>query len=294
MATLTFKGVRGSYQRSEKEYFGFGGNTTCVHINTGLEHIVIDAGSGIRSLGDDLIKEQQYAKTHAQKQKPIHLLFTHYHWDHIEGLRSFAPMFSQDTDLTLYGEKKPYKGTSLEPAGIVDLLFQHPFFPVATKDVAAKYKQQIVAPKDRIELASANIDVLRLLHSQSSVGYIVETAGVKTAMLWDHEFGNPVIDENIERKIAGADILIMDASFTEEEYLHKKGWGHSTNMYAARLAAKSGVKLLVLTHHNGEHTDTVVHKMMQEASYVFPDTFAAAEGMVLDLSCQQTAKKKVV
>ncbi len=299
MAILTFRGVRGSGDPiNDTTSGGFGRKTTCVHVDTGLEHIIIDAGTGIVSLGEELMREEP--------KKPQHLFFTHYHNDHISGIHLYEPLFNPQTTITAYGEEKVHferrkrMGTydlvavdmSVTPLSVINRCIGYPYWP---RMLAAKISEHIVDGYDPeiITLGAATMMPVPLRHQQGSVGYILETNGVKSAFLWDHEHGNSIIDRNLESSLVGTDIIVMDSAYTSEEYATRAGWGHSTNIYAARLAAHVGAKLLVLMHHDPAHNDFEIHKMMQDASYIFPDTVAACEGMTMDLSCEQSINRKV-
>jgi ribonuclease BN (tRNA processing enzyme) len=276
MATIQFKGVRGSYPLADA-HATIGGNTTCVHVETGLEHIIFDAGTGLIALGDEL----------ALQKSGDHCLFlTHYHWDHICGLPYFSPLYREGHRVTLYGEqRRGVRGRGIVgPKETLEDQLGAPYFPLDDNFVRADLHEDIIKPGDIALLQSGMVEAVRLNHPQGGMGYILNIDDARAGFIWDHEYGVDEIDTALEERLQGVDVLVMDATYNDTEYANgRKGWGHSTNTTAAQVAKRVGAKQLVLMHHDPRHDDTKIEEMVREARVIFPNTVAAYEGMEIEL-----------
>ena len=255
MLELTFWGVRGSVPTPVAENLGYGGNTACISIRCGDQPLVIlDAGTGIRALGNTLSETER-----------VHLFLTHFHWDHIQGIPSFAPI----RNATIY--------SGVDPAELERLLaaqMQPPYYPVPMPE-DLEY-QQIVMVSSRV--GDLVIRPFPLHHPNGATGYRIESPGATIVYASDHEHGDVRCDGILRSFAALADILIYDAQYTPEEYEHRRGWGHSTWREAVKLAKETGVRQLVLFHHDPFRTDRQVDAIVREAQQEFPHTIAAREG----------------
>jgi phosphoribosyl 1,2-cyclic phosphodiesterase len=285
---VTFWGVRGSIPTPGPGTARYGGNTPCLSISNdpgGL--VILDAGSGLRTLGHELML--------ARPDHPVraHLLLTHTHWDHIQGLPFFKPLSSAGTELTIYGAAQ--EGVPLED--ILGRQMDPMVFPVPLKALAARIAvSEIEAGAVAIE--GFQVRALRLRHPGTTLGYVLEPArgGRKLAYITDNELGPggsyPVAGdwrESLVRELAGVDVLVHDAMYSEQMIRARAGWGHSTPRQAVDLAAAAGCRSLLLFHFEPEHDDDAMDRIVAEtrvyAGQVAPGLLvdAATEGLTFVL-----------
>jgi len=271
-----------------------GGNTTCLEFREGRERIIIDAGTGIRGLGEQLTAE---ARARGEQVK-AQLFFTHLHWDHIQGFPFFAPAYFPGTELKLYGPSDlPGKGSELpESAGktqlevTLDKQMRPPSFPVPLAAMASQRQYTDLEDQDRLQLGPFEILTRRLDHPQGCLGYRIEAGGRSVCFATDTEHAEDGQPSDALRELAeGVDLMIYDAQFTPDEYEgrgpgpSRRGWGHSTHEIAARFAAACGARALALFHHDPGHDDRFVERMERDARSIFPWSGAAREGVSLNL-----------
>lgn len=269
---LQLWGVRGSIPTPAPENLGFGGNTTCLEVRLpGDEVLVIDGGTGARKLGLSLLERAR------GKSLDLNVLMTHFHWDHIQGIPFFAPLYNAANRITFHSTKDPEAVRE-----ILEGQMTHPYFPVQFELLAAHRQFNHIAAGP-VQLGSATVRTFPLHHPQGATGYRVEANGAVIVHACDHEHGEPRFDEALLAHAMGADILIFDAQFTPEEYATKRGWGHSTWLEATRVAKAAGVKRLLLFHHDPSHTDDQLRAIAEDASKEFSNVEAAREGAVFTL-----------
>lgn len=242
-----------------------GGNTACIEIRSGEETFVIDGGTGVRNLGLCLQKE-------SEAQMRLHFLLTHFHWDHVQGLPFFAPLYNPGNEVTFYSGR-----SAEELCGILEGQMAAPYFPVRFEFLAAKRKF-IELRKAGERAATALIHPFPLHHPQGATGFRIEINGSVIAHASDVEHGHPTLDATLREYAQDADLLIYDAQYTPDEYEHRRGWGHSTWLEATRIAKDCNVKRLVLFHHDPSHDDEYVMRIEAEARLHFANTDAAKEG----------------
>lgn len=264
---LKFWGVRGSIPVPERDYLAYGGNTTCVEIRTGKSIIIIDAGTGIRSLGMSLQEE------FAGSKLDLHVLLTHFHWDHIQGLPFFAPLYSAEHEINFYSA---HESDTLQ--SLLEGEMSTPYFPVDFDLLPAK-RSFASLTKNGLRLTDATVYPFAMNHPQGATGFRIETGGVAITHASDLEHGSAEVDRSLRENAANSDILIYDAQFTPEEYPSKRGWGHSTWLEATRVAQDCNAKRLVLFHHDPAHDDATMHEILNQARQHFANTDAAREGM---------------
>jgi phosphoribosyl 1,2-cyclic phosphodiesterase len=259
--------VRGSVPTPLPRNMGYGGNTTCIEVllPTG-EVIIFDAGTGICDLGPTLMH-----------QGLIHLFFTHLHWDHLQGLPFFAPLFNPNTVIKFYSSS--YSG---ELKGGLEAQMRRPHFPIDF-DNAPSHREFIDLGTSCIKVGNATITPFPLFHPNGACGYRIESQGAVIVYATDREHDNPELDPVFEHWAQGADLLIHDAQYTPEQYPTRKHWGHSTWTEAVRVAQVCGVKQLALFHHDPKNDDTMVAGIEAEARKQFANSFAAREGMTITL-----------
>ncbi|MCC7385376.1 MAG: MBL fold metallo-hydrolase [Deltaproteobacteria bacterium] len=278
---ITFWGVRGSIATSGPAFARFGGNTTCIEVACDRDRLILDAGTGLRALGDKLCREAKMLG----RRIAATFFFSHLHWDHIQGFPFFAPAFRPDTALSLYGSRDALCG------GLEDALarqMQPPSFPVPLSAMAAEKQFHNIQSGDGIERGPFLVKTRALCHPQGSLGYRIEVGGKRFCFATDVEHRTDGIDEAILELARDVDLLVYDAQYTVAEYEGRegpprKGWGHSTYVAAAEIAKAAGVKALALTHHDPTHDDAIVEAIESEAKALFPNTFAAREGLTVRL-----------
>jgi phosphoribosyl 1,2-cyclic phosphodiesterase len=264
--TLKFWGVRGSIPTPQVENLRYGGNTTCLEIRApGEEPVVIDTGSGARLLGAQLIAEPFTT-----------LLFTHFHWDHIQGLPFFAPLFRKETKVTLASSHK-----TQDLQEVFNGLLRYPFHPIDFDYFSAAIEMMQVS--GTWHHAGFQIRPFALHHPQGATGYRLERNGAVLVHASDHEHGNALADQVLLEHSQKADVLVYDAQYTTEEYQLQKGRGHSTWLEAVKLAAKAEVNRLVLFHHDPGHSDDMLEAILAEAQREFASTSLAREGDLLQV-----------
>ncbi len=273
-------GSRGQIPVSGTEYNKYGGDTTCIQIVASSgDLVIIDAGSGIRHLGQKLLKDPK---------KAIHLLFTHLHLDHVLGFPFFGPLYKRGYPVTIYG--CPFNGVDFKDA--LNGVMQAPYFPVDLKNLPARCKFKNISNRT-IRIGSLRIKPILLNHPNGGMGYRIEEDGKVFIFLTDNELGydlpgNQPFDYYVEHA-KNADLLIHDAEFDKDEYLKFKAWGHSMYADAVKLGAESGVKRLGLFHINNMRTDNQVDSMVKDARRLVEKTgkkmecFAVGSGFELIL-----------
>jgi len=272
---ITIWGARGSIPAPGQDTALFGGNTSCLNITNGQGDIIIfDAGTGIRLLGNALM---------AQLPLTAHLFFSHVHWDHIQGFPFFSPLYIRGNRICLYGEHK-FK-TSLEDTLAGQM--QYPTFPVLLEDVAAHIEFTHLKEYTAVQINDTVVSCIKGNHPNGVFVYKVEEGDKTIVYATDNEHSS-CINPRLKEFIHGADLLIYDTQYTDEEYSGKRGacrisWGHSTIEEGVKLAQAAEVKALLMWHHDPSHTDSTIAAMETWAQGHFPQTTAAREGMILTL-----------
>jgi phosphoribosyl 1,2-cyclic phosphodiesterase len=284
---VTFWGTRGSIPTPGAATARYGGNTPCVSLSGGEALLVLDAGSGLRCLGHELMQSP------APRALRANLLLSHTHWDHIQGLPFFKPLSVRGNSLCVYGAAQD--GVALEE--ILGRQMDPMVFPVPLKALAASIRVQEIAD-GHFELDGFRVDAFRLRHPGTTLGYRVAPldGGRELAYLTDNELGAgghyDLPDnwrESLIERLRGVDTLIHDAMYAESMIGARAGWGHSTPAEAVDLASASGCRRLVLFHHEPEHDDDDIDSMLADARAYAKDraprltVVAAAEGSSLRL-----------
>lgn len=265
--TVRFLGVRGSIATPSPDHAAAGGNTACVEVVAGDTRIILDAGTGLRTLGNERM---------AQGIRHSTILLSHLHWDHVAGLQFFTPVYVPGHRVEIASGPN---GVMSHDAAIRSL-FKAPFFPVDFDDLGATVTTRELRPNDHFEIGGISVTMARLNHPDPVYGYRLEHAGQSIVYATDTEHFS-CVDPTLKKLAAGADILIYDAQYTPEEYPSKVGWGHSTWQAGAELARAAGVPQLVLFHHDPGRTDAALDALEADARAHLPGTVAAREGMTL-------------
>lgn len=278
---VTFWGVRGSIATSGPEVARFGGNTACVEVEAEGQRLILDAGTGIRPLGQRIMAESR------ETERPVAatLLFTHLHWDHIQGFPFFAPAFVPGAELRLYGPVGSDGAELLEEA--LARQMRPPSFPVPLSAMGSAMRFSSLAGETDLEIGPFGISTRTLDHPQGCLGYRIVAGGKSLCFATDVELEDGgEAEEKLADFARDVDLLVCDAQYTPDEYegrsgMSRRGWGHSTFVSATRAARLAGVARLALFHHDPSHDDSFVQAMERESRSCFRRTFAAREGLIV-------------
>lgn len=278
-AKLTFWGVRGSTPTLERDTWRYGGNTPCLEfIAPNGTRFVLDCGTGLRMLGNRWTSEAGTDSIEA------HILVTHYHWDHIQGIPFFHPFFEAQNKFHFYSFQSKYLGAN-SLRQVFEAQLSSPYFPVDVSMMTASRDFHEVTGGQEWEINGTKVTAGWLNHPQGCLGYRVETSGGSVVYATDNEPGVPDCDANIRKLAEGADVLVYDAQYSPEQLAsERKGWGHSSWLEGVKIAREAKVRNLVLFHHDPDSSDRGVDGFLSAARQEFPATWAAAEGMTITLS----------
>ncbi len=269
---LKFWGVRGSIPSPGSPTVRYGGNTTCIEIRTDNDDLIIlDGGSGIFPLAQTLLRELPVT---------AHIFNTHSHWDHIQGLPFFIPIFIPGNSVKLYGPFDPVTGEG--PERIMNVQMQYSYFPVREAEVKSRFEYISLVPNEPVVIGNAVIRPILLNHPVVNFGYRIDCNGKSIVFTGDHEphFNiyepedegyaeyQALIEEqrnSIVDAIRGVDVLIADSAYTQEEYVARKGWGHGTFDSCIELARDAQAKILYCTHHEPTRSDDELEKAFADA-----------------------------
>jgi phosphoribosyl 1,2-cyclic phosphodiesterase len=278
---VEFWGVRGSIASPGASTAGVGGNTSCVEVRCGATRIVLDAGTGLRSLGESLLAE---AKRAGASGVEATLLLSHFHWDHIQGIPFFVPAYLPTTKLGIVGGVNGVQ--TLKET--LSHQMRAPVFPIRLDELSAQMTLKDVRPGEALAIGEAIVTPAKLNHPGGVTAYRIAHGGQSVVYATDTEH-YACVDPALVKLAAGADLLIYDAQYTPEEYIgvdgpSKVGWGHSTFGAGAAVARAAGVRRLVLFHHDPKRTDAQIEGLEARARELFEDTVAAREGMRITLA----------
>ncbi len=279
---VTFYGVRGSCPCSGDRYRRYGGNTSCLVVNAeGDAPLIVDLGTGLRALGDVLLKEVRALGTPLQ----ANALLTHLHFDHILGLPFFAPLHDPGARLTVHGPAQP-KG-SLKDA--LHAAVQPPVFPIHMEQFRGELCTIDTRDED-FSVGSVKVLARAIPHSGATLGYRIEADGRTLAYLPDHQapVDRRTISDAVLELCQGADLLVHDGQYTDDEFATKADWGHSTAAFAVHVAAEAQAKRLLLSHHDPSHNDRELDRILSAARRLpeaksLEDVSAAHESQSIDL-----------
>ncbi|MEC7464212.1 MAG: MBL fold metallo-hydrolase [Pseudomonadota bacterium] len=267
---VKFWGVRGSIPCPGPDTAIYGGNTPCVEIRCGSNVLIFDAGTGIRPLGNILA---------ADNVRDVDLFLTHTHLDHINGFPMFNFLFDDKNHLKIWAGRREVWSSIKD---IFEKFMAPPIWPLSIENLGAEIIfsdfeiGQVFSPKPGIIIRTVNLN-----HPQGAVGYRVDFSGKSICYVTDTEHAKDCRDQNILKLIEGADIVIYDASFTDEEYPNFVGWGHSTWQEGVRLCTDAGAQRLAVFHHLPGRSDDELAIIDSSVGVLLPGSVVAREGMVL-------------
>lgn len=285
---IKFWGTRGSIAKPDPKMARYGGNTSCVEIRSDAGTlIVIDCGTGGHALGHALV---------AQARGAIdgHLLISHTHWDHIQGIPFFAPLFVAGNTWDIHGPKGLSQSLRTTLAGQME----HTYFPVTLEQFAATIRYHDLV-EGVFDVGDVRVTARYLNHPALTLGYRLEADGASLVYCCDHEPHSTSLaageapmtgsDRRYAEFVAGADLVVHDAQYTAREYKNKVGWGHSPVEYAIRVCRDAGVRKLVLTHHDPTRNDAAIDAIIADVRERLRaddsplEVLAAAEGLGIDV-----------
>ncbi len=271
---LKFWGVRGSIPTPQKENLRYGGNTPCLEIRSDAGRLlIVDCGSGMRLLGKALGKEFG--------SRPVrgHVLISHYHWDHIQGLPFFMPLYKKSNHFHFHAFH--HHQASLEQA--LQGQMTDPYFPVDMSTMLAGREFSEIK-NSPFQLDDFTVHSRRINHPQGCLSFRIENSGKAVIYATDIEPGDPASDRSIRELARGADVLIYDSQYSMREIgREKKGWGHSSWEEGVRVCQDAGVKQFILFHYDPGSDDKTVDRLQKSARARFPNSRAAFEGMEIRL-----------
>ena len=260
-------GVRGSVPWANAQCIGHGCNTPCVEVvGDDGTRLILDAGSGLVGLDDVLRGEPRHAS----------ILLTHYHWDHLQGLPFYTPLYIPGATPTIWAPD-----IQALQEGWLEALFKSPYFPVPYEKLPSRPDVRRIGI-GRHDIDGFDIRSIPLTHPGGAFAYRIRGSSGNLVYATDHELGNPAVDEALGDFAKDAKILIFDAHFTPEEASSHRNWGHSHWGEAAEFAAANGVERLWLFHHKPGRTDIELTEIEADARKIFPGTDAAGEGDTLE------------
>lgn len=271
---IRFWGVRGSIPCPGPETKIYGGNTACIEVRCGEHLFILDGGSGMRTLGQQLMNAEMFNAD---------IFYTHTHLDHVIGFPFFVPFFNPKNKFRLWaGHLLP----SYTLRGVLEMMLTAPLFPVPLDIVQAELTFKDFPAGQTLEpRAGVIVRTCRLNHPNNATGYRFEYAGKSLCYITDteHTPGRP--DQEILALIDKADVMIYDATYTDDEFERYKGWGHSTWQEGLRLADAAGVGKYVVYHHDPGHDDAFMAKVQADVEAARPGrAVVAREGMSLILA----------
>jgi phosphoribosyl 1,2-cyclic phosphodiesterase len=297
---ITFWGVRGSYPVPGAATVRYGGQTSCVEVRSERgDALIVDAGTGLRALGNKLFGE-------ATEAQHYHVLLSHVHWDHIQGLPFFSPVYIPGTRVSIYA----LLTAADELHQVINGITRHEFFPMSLEAVPAQFEFHQVEPGVDFDVGAFHIMPIALNHPYGSVGYRVDADGSSWAYVSDtapfdqvlhkqHFLAGPealseddrialgAMREALVRRLEGVDTVVYDTHFTEEEYRRFPHYGHSTPDQALAICAEAKVRRLVLYHHAPSHgdeqMDRIAAEYLRKGAGVGVEVLTSFEGMTLPI-----------
>jgi len=279
-------GTRGSVAVSGQDVVRHGGNTSCVVVTgydeavpggaelPGNPRVVLDAGSGILSLQEVIMTGEC-----GRGEGDLHVLLSHYHWDHVCGLPTFNPLFISGNRVSLYGRSRE------EVESTIETLFTSAYSPMkGARNLAAEVTVHALA-REGMDIAGLHVRALSTNHPGGALAFRVSYGEHSVVYSPDHETGAPEFDGRLVEFAREADLWIADATYSKDDIKTKTGWGHSSHLQATSLGLKAGVKRLLLFHHCPDYSDEQLESMESEAARLAAgrglEVLSGRDGMVV-------------
>ena len=267
---VKFWGVRGSIACPGERYIRYGGNTPCLEVRCGRRLLILDAGTGLRELGLEMMRNSELS---------AELFLTHTHFDHIAGLPFFVPLFKPEVSLGVWaGHLMPYYTVN----HVVREMMMAPLFPVPPEIFRAQIEYhdfragESLQPSDGIVIRTAQLN-----HPNGATGYRIDYEGKSICLVTDTEHYEDRLDDAVLRLAEGADVMIYDATYTDAEYPKYKGFGHSTWQEGVKVGRAAGVKRYITFHHDPSHDDDTMDRIAADLDAHWPGSLVAREGLVV-------------
>ncbi len=269
---FTFRGVRGSIPSPGPNTVKYGGNTTCIEVRgNNNELIILDAGTGIFPLSQLLLAELPLT---------CHIFISHTHWDHIQGLPFFIPLFIPGNKVKILGSGDPI--SQRDVSEVLMRQMEYAYFPIREAELNANIEYTSLRDRQTFNIGTACVENILMNHPTMNYGYKISCGDKSLFFTGDHEWPYNIYEPNDEDYaeyeeeiqarhneivdfIRGVDVLIIDTAYTNEEYSAKKGWGHGTFNSSIAVARKAGVKRCYFTHHEPTRSDEALEKVFHEA-----------------------------
>ncbi len=259
-----FWGVRGSIPTPGSAFSIYGGNTSCVEIRVQDNILIFDMGSGLKNLGDSLLK---------RKINNFDIFLSHFHYDHTCGLPFFKPAFSPNIKFNLRSGRN-------DMVKVLESQISSPSFPITIKEFKANINYNYFNVGDDIVIKDKiKISTLPLNHPDGAVGYRIEHQDKIVSYITDHEHEENIKNEKLINFVSNSDLLIYDSTYRDEEFQNYKGWGHSTWQEGVRLSNYSKIKKYAIFHHNPDNKDNTMKEIEEEANLIGKNILVAKEGM---------------
>ena len=286
---IKFWGTRGSIPVPGASTIKYGGNTPCIEIRENAEFIIVDAGTGIRNLGKEVLRRPDNGG--------ITLLISHTHWDHIQGLPFFKPLYKCGCKVNIYADAK--LGESIDQ--VFETQWDPNFFPVTADLFEEKMDYKRVNSGDQFEAGGFQIEAIKTHHSQGTLSFKIKRNNKVIVYMTDNElyynaienpecFDHlPELNSDLIKFCSGADYLIHDCMYKIDDYVQRIGWGHSNNAALAYFAAHANIKNLILFHYDPEYDDKIIDNMIQDTQSLLKQLkcetkcFGSAEGMEIEV-----------
>ncbi|MGI9501502.1 MAG: MBL fold metallo-hydrolase [Geminicoccaceae bacterium] len=269
--SVRFWGVRGTVPCPGPKTVNYGGNTSCIEVTCGEHRLIFDAGTGLRMLGSSLLGQQGLR---------AHIFLTHTHIDHINGFPFFRPAYDPSNCFEIWSGHLAARPGGLQQ--VLKGLMSGPLFPVPIDIMHACIAFNDFSAGERLEpLDGVVIDTVGLNHPQGATGYRINFGGKSICYVTDTEHHEGRLDETILNLIQGSDVVIYDATYTDEEYPRFRTWGHSTWQEGVRLCEAAGAGKLVAFHHDPDHDDAFLDGVARDLEASRPGSVVAKEGMVI-------------
>jgi phosphoribosyl 1,2-cyclic phosphodiesterase len=265
--------VRGSIACPGPATAGYGGNTACLEIRAGNKLLIFDAGTGLKPLGGALAKQGGALD--------VDWFFTHTHFDHIQGIPFFSPLYDRRNRFRL---RAGHLIPEMNLKQVLSEMMSAPLFPIPIGIFAAQIEFADFRAGETHDLGGGVVvKTAPLNHPNRATGYRVEVGKKAICYVTDTEHVPGRLDTNVLKLIEGADIVVYDCTYTDQEYPAHVGWGHSTWQEGVRLVEKAGAKRLAIYHHDPDHDDAFMDNVAAEAEKMRPGTFVAREGTTIEV-----------